>query len=105
MKGLFIVWDKYFRKVEVEFINVLLIELILTGEGVNSSLTELRLLHQLLHRKWEVRVRHIPRDKNGIEDHMAKYTAIRNSLLQLFKALPVLIKELLSVGCNGSSLI
>ncbi|MBA0596587.1 hypothetical protein Gorai_013402, partial [Gossypium raimondii] len=53
LEGLFITWEKGLRKVEVECDNTLLIELILSGGGANSSLVELRLLHQLLRRRWE----------------------------------------------------
>lgn len=44
-------WDKGFRNVEVEYDNILLIELILSGGGVNISLVEACLLHQVLCRK------------------------------------------------------
>lgn len=51
LEGLFIAWEKGFRKVEVECDNTLLVELILSYGRANSSLVELRLLHQLLCRK------------------------------------------------------
>ncbi|MBA0830189.1 hypothetical protein Goarm_014733, partial [Gossypium armourianum] len=51
LEGLFIAWEKWFRNVEVECDNALLVELILFGGGANSSLVELRLLHQLLRQR------------------------------------------------------
>ncbi|KAH1081662.1 hypothetical protein J1N35_021423 [Gossypium stocksii] len=71
--------------------------------GANSSLVELRLLHQLLRRKWDVRVCHISNDQNDIADHLAKHAAIGNPTLQLFEALPDLIKDVLTTDCNGSN--
>ncbi|MBA0581345.1 hypothetical protein Gorai_023526, partial [Gossypium raimondii] len=50
VEGLFIAWGKGFKRIEVECDNALLIELLLATCGVNSSLVELRLLHQLLPR-------------------------------------------------------
>ncbi|MBA0831769.1 hypothetical protein Goarm_016207, partial [Gossypium armourianum] len=50
-KSDFIAWEKGFKKVEVDCDNILLVELILSGGGANSSLVELRLLHQLLCRR------------------------------------------------------
>lgn len=51
LEGLFIAWEKGFRKVEVECDNALLIELLLSGGGTNSILIELRLLYKLLCRR------------------------------------------------------
>ncbi|MBA0797550.1 hypothetical protein Gohar_008234, partial [Gossypium harknessii] len=65
LEGLFLAWDKGFQKVEVECKNALLVELLLFGGGASSSLVELHLLHQALRRKWEIRIRHIPRTLNG----------------------------------------
>ncbi|MBA0561732.1 hypothetical protein Golob_018533, partial [Gossypium lobatum] len=54
LEGLFIAWEKGFRKIEVECDSALLVELLLTGGGANNSLVELRLLDQLLRRRWKV---------------------------------------------------
>lgn len=51
LEGLFLAWDKGFRKVEVECDNTLLVELLLSGGGASSSLMELQLLHQVLSQK------------------------------------------------------
>ncbi|KAK5835116.1 hypothetical protein PVK06_010802 [Gossypium arboreum] len=53
VEGLFIAWEKGFRRIEVECDNAHLIELLLAGGGAKSNLVELRLLHQLLHKKME----------------------------------------------------
>lgn len=45
LEGLFLAWDKGYRKIEVECDNALLIDLLLSGGRVHSSLVELRLLH------------------------------------------------------------
>ncbi|MBA0576018.1 hypothetical protein Golob_000056, partial [Gossypium lobatum] len=79
-------WDKGFRKVEVKCDNALLVELLLFGGGASSSLVELRLLHQFLHRKWEIRIRHIPRTLNDVADHMTKCANIGSSLIRLFRS-------------------
>lgn len=46
-------WVFEFRKVEVECDNAIEIETILAGGGVNSKLSELRLIHQLLGCYWK----------------------------------------------------
>ncbi|KAK5825589.1 hypothetical protein PVK06_020445 [Gossypium arboreum] len=51
LEGLFLAWDKGFRKVEVESDNALLVELLLSGGGASSSLIELQLLHRVLHQE------------------------------------------------------
>ncbi|MBA0767775.1 hypothetical protein Gotri_016631 [Gossypium trilobum] len=88
--------------VEVECDNALLVELILFGGGANSSLVELRLLHQLLRQRWEVCVRHIPRDQNGVADHMAKCANIGDSLFCLSVILSVSVTGLLGEDRYGS---
>ncbi|MBA0806684.1 hypothetical protein Gohar_022547, partial [Gossypium harknessii] len=65
LKILFLTWNKGFQKVEVECDNALLVELLLSGEGASGSLVELWLLHQVLHWKWEIHIRHIPRTLNS----------------------------------------
>lgn len=52
MNGLFITWEKGFKRIEVKCDNTLWVELLLIGGGANSSLVELRLFHKLLHKKW-----------------------------------------------------
>ncbi|KAK5783546.1 hypothetical protein PVK06_038055 [Gossypium arboreum] len=94
-QSLFIAREKGFKKVEVYCDNVLLIELILSGGGANSSLVELRLLHQLQCRRWEVRVLHILRDQNEVADHMTKCADTRDSLLCLFAVSVVSVRNLL----------
>lgn len=103
LKSFFIVWNKDLRKVDVEYDNIFLVELIWTGGGDNSNLMKLRLLHQMLHRKWKVKVYHISRDQNDVVDYMTKYVVIKNSLLQLFEAPSILMKELLFAYCHGPS--
>ncbi|MFQ6662942.1 hypothetical protein Gotur_030624, partial [Gossypium turneri] len=88
LEELFLARDKRFRKVEVEYDNALLVELLLSGGGANSSLVKLRLLHQVLCRKWEIRIRHIPRTLNGVADHMTKCADTSSSLIRLFRSPP-----------------
>ncbi|MBA0762820.1 hypothetical protein Gotri_012384 [Gossypium trilobum] len=52
--------------------NTLLIEIILASGVADSRLTELRLIHNMLIRPWEVRVRHIPQAQNIVVDHLTK---------------------------------
>ncbi|MBA0858225.1 hypothetical protein Goshw_023115 [Gossypium schwendimanii] len=72
LEGLKIAWDSEFRQVEVECDNVLVVETILAGGAVNSRMSELRIIHQLLSRDWRVRLRHISRDHNKVTDHMTR---------------------------------
>ncbi|MBA0631396.1 hypothetical protein Godav_000274, partial [Gossypium davidsonii] len=67
VEGLFIAWGKRFRRIEVKCDNALFVELLLAGGDGNSSLVELRLLHQLLCGRWDV-----TREHNGVADHMIK---------------------------------
>ncbi|MBA0553616.1 hypothetical protein Golob_012786 [Gossypium lobatum] len=56
LEGLHLAWDKGFRKLKFECGNTLLIEIILASGAADSRLTELRLIHNMLIRPWEVRV-------------------------------------------------
>ncbi|MBA0670984.1 hypothetical protein Goklo_029171 [Gossypium klotzschianum] len=102
LEGLFLAWDKGFRKVKVECENALLVELLLFGEGASSSLVELQLLHQALRRKWKIRIRHIPITLNGVVDHMTKCADTCSSLIRLFRAPPASVMNLLGIDCNMS---
>ncbi|KAK5845912.1 hypothetical protein PVK06_002155 [Gossypium arboreum] len=84
LEGLFLAWDKGFLKVVVECDNTLLVELLLSNGGASSSLVELQLLHQVLLRKWEIHIRHIPRTFNGVADRMTKCADTCSSLIRLF---------------------
>lgn len=80
LEGLLIAWDKGYYKIEVECDNELLIQILLSGEGSHSDISELCLLHLLLQRKWEVRLQSIRREQNVVAEHMAKYTSSKGSL-------------------------
>lgn len=95
LEGLFLAWDKGFWKVGVECDNALLVELLLPGGGASSSLVELQLLHQVLCRKWEIRIRHISRTLNGVADHMTKCADTSSSLIRLFRSPPASVMNLL----------
>lgn len=51
LEGLLLAWDKLYHKIEVKCDNELLIEILLSGGGAHSDLSELRLLHLFLQRK------------------------------------------------------
>lgn len=78
-----------------------MVDLILAGAGVKSSLVELRLLHQLLRRKWMVRLRHISKNQNEFVDHMVKYVAKGNFLHKMFEVPSISLRDLLIANCNG----
>ncbi|MBA0745115.1 hypothetical protein Gogos_007705 [Gossypium gossypioides] len=59
-------------------------------------------LHQVLRRKWEICVRHIPRTLNGVADHMTKCADISSSLIRLFRSPPTSIMNLLRRDRNMS---
>lgn len=52
--------------------NALLVDLLNSDGGISSNLVEVRLIHQILRRKWEVHLRYIPRMFNEVADAMAK---------------------------------
>lgn len=89
LEGLFLAWDKDFKKFEVENDNASLVE------GVNSRLVEVCLLHPMLRRDWEIRVRHVSRNANDVADTMAKHMTIRDSMLQLFQEPPTVVNRFL----------
>ncbi|MBA0757703.1 hypothetical protein Gotri_020776 [Gossypium trilobum] len=92
--------QKGFNKVVCD--NALLVELLLSGGGTSSSLMELRLLHQVLRRKWEIRIRHIPRTFNGVADHMTKCDDTCSFLIRLFRSPPASVMNLLGRDRNMS---
>ncbi|KAA3474677.1 AP-1 complex subunit gamma-2-like [Gossypium australe] len=53
LDGLHLAWEKGLRQVELECDNALLVESLLAGGVVNSSMAKLRLLHCLLGRNWK----------------------------------------------------
>lgn len=61
LEGLLLAWDKGFKKVIAKCDNSLLVDLLSSIGGADSGLVEVWLLHQILHRKWNVCVQHIPR--------------------------------------------
>ncbi|MBA0808869.1 hypothetical protein Gohar_024573, partial [Gossypium harknessii] len=54
LEGLIIAWETGCRQLELECDNALLVEKLLVGGAANSRIPELRLIHQLLSRNWEV---------------------------------------------------
>lgn len=94
-EGLRIARDKSYWKIEIESDNALLVELLLPGGGATSNIVELCLLHQLIHRLWQIRLKHIKRDQKGMADHLAKCAASGDSLLQLFAVPPMSVRPLL----------
>lgn len=73
LEGLFLAWDKGY-KVEVECDNALLVELLRSGGAMSNNLVEVRLIHQVFRRNWEVYLCHVPRKINEVADAMAKQT-------------------------------
>ncbi|MBA0743215.1 hypothetical protein Gogos_005923 [Gossypium gossypioides] len=73
LEGLRVAWGRGLRQVEVECDNVLLVESLLIDGSINSRMVELRLIHGILNREWNVRIRHVPRSQNAIIDYMAKF--------------------------------
>ncbi|MBA0712875.1 hypothetical protein Golax_011947 [Gossypium laxum] len=94
LESLKIAWDSEFRQVEVECDNVLVVETILAGGAVNSRMSELRIIHQLLGRDWRVRLRHISRDHNRVTDHMTRLPSLYYNEVQIFIKILVSIKNL-----------
>lgn len=57
-----------FRQIEVEYDNELLVKFLLVGGGDNSSVIELRLLHQIL-KSWRVKIYHILKIYNSCRSY------------------------------------
>lgn len=91
LESLFFAWDKGFRKVEVECDDdSLLVDLVTSSGGINSSLIEVRLLH-----------RHISMSLNGIADHMARVSMPSEGQFRVFQALSPSIMHLLDNERKG----
>lgn len=105
LEGLLLAWDKGFRKIEVESDNALLVELFQSGGRSNSSVAEMRLIHQILQRDWEIRLRHISRNANETTDAMAKLIRVGDSMLHIFTEPPVTVTRFLQKEkCDASML-
>lgn len=52
LMGFALAWDKGFQKLDLECDNALLIEIILVGGAADSRQIELRLIHNMLIRRW-----------------------------------------------------
>ncbi|MBA0814285.1 hypothetical protein Gohar_020125 [Gossypium harknessii] len=77
VEGLFIAWEKGFKRIEVECDNALVIELLLAGGGANSSLVE-------------------------VADYVSKCAAVDFLILQLYEEPLVSIQDLLLADRNVS---
>lgn len=86
LERLFLARNKGYKRVEVESDNALLVELLHSRGGVSSNLGEVRLIHQLLQRNWEIYLRHVTRNVNKTADIIAKLIDFRNSSLRVFSA-------------------
>lgn len=95
LEGLYTAWEKGFKKIEEKSDKALLVDLITSCGGANSSLVEVHLLHRDLHHDWEVCVRHVLRSVSEVANHMAKCVTPRDSLLQIFSTPPISILQLL----------
>ncbi|MBA0613627.1 hypothetical protein Godav_014022, partial [Gossypium davidsonii] len=100
LEGLRLAWNKGFWKLKLECDNTLLIEIILAGSAVNSRLTELRLIHYMLIRSWEVRVRHILRAQNTMVDLLVKIEYPELLKFYLLEEPPPSVRELLLTNSN-----
>lgn len=76
-EGLCIAWEKEILQLEIESDNAFLMETIVEGRAVDSQTMELRSIHRMMHKGWNVCFRHIPRTHNAIVDHMTKVRAKR----------------------------
>lgn len=57
-------------------------------------MVELQLIHGMLHKKWEIRLRHVPKSQNEDANYMSKIiTQLTN--LQLFVATTQAMKDIL----------
>ncbi|MBA0613945.1 hypothetical protein Godav_014299, partial [Gossypium davidsonii] len=100
LEGLCLASDKGFRKLELECDNGLLVETIIAGGAVDRRITTLRLLHSMLIRPWEVRVRHIPRAQNTVAEQLIKFVSPKLMRFNLMEDPPLSIRELLMVESN-----
>lgn len=70
LKGLHIEWEKRFRKIELKCDNAFLVETLLAGGVVYSSLVELRLINYFFIRNWNIRLRYVQMSQNVTADQM-----------------------------------
>ncbi|KAH1040254.1 hypothetical protein J1N35_041997 [Gossypium stocksii] len=83
-----------FRQIKVTCDNALLVELLLADGGENSNLVVLRLLHQILRRRWRGRIHHISRIHNEVIDHMVKCYILGVSSFAIYDNPPDSVKNL-----------
>ncbi|MFQ6665744.1 hypothetical protein Gotur_032368 [Gossypium turneri] len=94
-EGLKITWDFYFRRVEVECGNALIVEAILTSGATNSRMSKLCLIHQFLGRDWRVHLRHISRGHDKVTNYMAKLPSLYCNEVQIFKEMSMSKKKII----------
>ncbi|MBA0553318.1 hypothetical protein Golob_012508 [Gossypium lobatum] len=67
-------------------------------------MVELRLLHQILRRRWRVRIHHIPRIHNKVANHMANCYIPGVPSLQVYDEPSDSVKSLLLADLTRSML-
>lgn len=92
-----ITWKESFRQIEVESDNVILIDIINNHYAMDNNLSEVRLIHSLLVKDWQVRFWHNPREQNKVVDHLVNIITGDLNRLCTFKELPTSVRILLSV--------
>ncbi|MBA0605008.1 hypothetical protein Godav_017624 [Gossypium davidsonii] len=87
-EGLFLAWQKGFRKVVIKSDNALLVDLIGNGYAADSNISEWRLIYDLCKKDWQLKFQHVPRDHNRLADCMDKVANSELNRLSLFDVIP-----------------
>lgn len=104
LEGLRLVWDKGFRKIELECDNSILVRDYPCRGAANCTMMELRLVYDMIIRAWDIRIQHISRDQNTVADCLTKVVSPILSRLILLDEPPLSVREYLLVDSNLSSL-
>ncbi|KAF7813327.1 kunitz-type trypsin inhibitor-like 2 protein [Senna tora] len=84
--GLEIAWNENFRCVDVETDSVLALQLVsdapLSGHPLHQIIAKIQ---ELMRRSWDIRIRHVDRDRNSVADCLAKFAHSLNFVPQVYK--------------------
>jgi ribonuclease HI len=102
LHGLQICWDKGFRRIACFSDSLQIVNLIWDGvSAYHQFANEIFSIRQLLHRDWEVAIKHTLREGNACADVLAKMGAHSDSLLVIISSPPVELAAPLLADAQG----
>lgn len=72
LEGLKLARDRGFRQTKIECDNTMPIDGLRNDLVAESSIGEVRLIHEWRKKDWQIKFHHIPRDNNRIADQLVK---------------------------------